>query len=177
MVFIIEELIYKIPGVLNNNNLKILTIVLNTDDSFFVYLRQNPGTPCPHQSLPSSPQPQPPPFTDSRATMSKGEGPKPEGIGRAQKSVCHCDKLLKGGGQVIIKISWPEVLIKQLRSDAVPIINCSSFIIAFHMYLEMSSAPSTDFPHSPSPEIPTSCSQIIVATTTPTLSTPEKPQN
>lgn len=37
------------------------------------------------------------------------------------------------------------------------------------MYLEMSSAPSPDSPHSLSPEIPTSCSQIIVATMTPTF--------
>lgn len=37
------------------------------------------------------------------------------------------------------------------------------------MNLEMSSAPSPDSPHSLSPEILTSCSQVIVATMTPTF--------
>lgn len=101
MVFIVERLlIYKIPGVLNNNNKKILTILINTDYSGFLS-KTKPRDPPAHSDPPS--QPRPPPSTDSRAAMSKGEGAKPEGTGRAQQSVCHCDNLLKGGGQGIIK--------------------------------------------------------------------------
>lgn len=62
------------------------------------YLGENPGIP-----LKTSSQPQPPLFMDSRVTMSRGAAAKPKGAGRAQQSVCHCDNLLKGGGQGIIK--------------------------------------------------------------------------
>lgn len=62
------------------------------------YLRQNTGIP-----LKTSSQPQPSLFMDSRVTMSRGAAAKPKGAGRAQQSVCHCDNLLKGGGQDIIK--------------------------------------------------------------------------
>lgn len=102
MVFTIERLpIYKIPGVLNNNNnsSKILTLLISTDYSLFSFnLRQD----TPALSNPSC-QPQPPPSMESRAVTSKGKGAKPEGSGRAQQSVCHCDNLFKGGGQDIMK--------------------------------------------------------------------------
>lgn len=80
----------------SNNSHKHFLLLL-----FIIYVRQNPGMPPAHSK--TSSQPQSPLFMDSRVTMSGGAGAKPEGAGRAQQSVCHCDYLLKGGGQVIIK--------------------------------------------------------------------------
>lgn len=106
MVFIIDWLpMFNIWGMVSNNNThnnkssnshKHFLLL-----SFIIYLRQNPGI-LPVHSKTSS-QLQPPLFMDSRVTTRRGAGAKPEGAGRAQQSVCHCDNLLKGGGQGIIK--------------------------------------------------------------------------
>lgn len=78
---------------LNNSHKQFLLLL------FIVCLRQNPGIPL-AQSKTSS-QPQPPLLMDSRATTSRAA--KPKGAGRAEQSVCHCDNLLKGGGQGTIE--------------------------------------------------------------------------
>lgn len=101
VVFSPERLtIYKISGVLNSNNNNILIIFINVDHPYFSL--KTKSTDHPASSNPSC-EPLHLLSRDSRATASKGEGVKPEGAGRAQQSLCHCDNLVKGGGWGIIK--------------------------------------------------------------------------
>ena len=91
---------YKISGVVSNNKNKILTILIIADHPNFSFKTKHTDHPAP-----SNPSCEPLHLLsrDSRATESKVEGAKPEGAGRAQQSLCHCDNLVKGGGRGIIK--------------------------------------------------------------------------